>query len=91
MDSYYKYPLSAFYLGDYDNHKIVDEVANDMEKVDYLIIQNDDNHYANFFNHLSSYDNMLRIDKFRNLLENDFELDTLLDGRYYIYDRKKVK
>lgn len=91
IDSYYKYPLSAFYLGDFDNHNIVDEVANDMEKVDYLIIQNDDNHYANFFNHLSSYDNMLRIDKFRNLLENDFELDTLLDGRYYIYDRKKVK
>lgn len=91
IESYYKYPLSAFYLGDFDNQGIVEEVAKDMEKVDYLIIQNDDNHYANFFNHLSSYDNMMRIVRFRNLLENDFELDTLLDGRYYIYDRKKVE
>ncbi len=88
-ESYYKYPLSAFYLGDYDNQVVVNEVAKDMEKVDYLIIQNDDNHYANFFNHLSSYDNMMRIERFKNLLENDFELDTLLDDRYYIYDRKK--
>lgn len=89
MDSYYKYPLSVFYLGDYESEKIIDGVIDDMKKVDYLIIQNDDNHYANFFNNLSSYDNMMRIDEFRNLLENEFVLDTLLDNRYYIYNKLK--
>ena len=34
---------------------------------------------------------MMRINRFKNLLDDDFEMDTLLDGRYYIYDRKKVE
>lgn len=88
VDSYYKFPLSAFYLGDYENSRIRIEVLHDMRNKDYLIVQNDDNHYENFFNELSSYDNMMRIDEFRNLITKDFELDTLLDGRYYIYNRK---
>ncbi|MER3329057.1 MAG: hypothetical protein RIF34_05710, partial [Candidatus Kapaibacterium sp.] len=88
VDNYYKYPLSAFYLGEYEHREITEEVVGDMRKVDYLIVQNDDSHYENFFNLGSSYPNMMRIDKFRNLLISDFELDTLLDGRYYIYTKK---
>ena len=87
-ESKYKYPQSAFYLAEYENRLLRDEVISDLKSIDYLIIQNDDNHFVSFFNELSSYDNMMRIDEFRNLITNDFELDTLLDGRYYIYNRK---
>ena len=91
VNKYYKYPLSAFYLGEYESDKVVNEVANDMTKVDYLIIQNDDSHYANFFNSLSSYDNMMRIERFRNLLEKEFVQDTIIDGRYLIFKHKRTE
>lgn len=88
--TYYKYPLSAFYLGEYPHKSIINEVTNDMKKLDYLIIQNDDNHFGNFFNYKSSLENFNRIKEFKSLLNERFELDTIIDGRYYIYKNDKL-
>lgn len=82
-----KYPQSAFYLAEYSNERVKNEVISQIQKTDYLIIQNDDNHYISFFNHGSSYDNFIRIDSFKNLLANNFNQDTTIDGRYVIFKR----
>lgn len=89
-NSYYKYPQSAFYLADYENKNIQQNFTRDLIKTDYFILQNDDNHYVSFFNYKSSLENFNRIKEFKSLLNERFELDTIIDGRYYIYKNDKL-
>lgn len=81
----YKYPQSAFYLAEYKNNRVLNDFKNDLKKCDYFILQNDDNHYVSFFNHKSSLGNFNRIKELRSILNSSFRLDTIVDGRYYIY------
>lgn len=89
--SNYKYPQSAFYLAEYENKHLLGQVIKDINKVDYLIMQNDDNHYISFFNYGSSYDNAMRIVEIKNELENHFTQDTIIDGRYLIFKHNRIE
>jgi hypothetical protein len=89
-NSHYKYPQSAFYLAEYDNKHVKSEFKRDLQKVDYFIVQNNDEHYVSFFNYGSSYDNLFRDSSLKSLVEQNFTLDTIIADCYLIYTKKPL-
>lgn len=87
----YKYPQSAFYLAEYDNKEIVEEVAKDIRNMDYIIAQNDDGHLISFFNFLSSYENLKKKEILWNEIQTNFVRDTIIDNRYIVFKKSNLQ
>lgn len=87
----YKFPHSAFHLSPKAPLSYKSAFEEDLHDANIIAIDNSDDIYMIFLSNGSSYDLFFADTNYRNYLNENFNLDTILLDRYYIYIRKEKK
>lgn len=86
----YKFPHSAFHLSPIAPELYKKAFEMDLHDADIVAIDSSDSIYMIFLSEGSSYDLFFKNQEYKDYLERNFSLDTVLLERYFIYKRNKI-
>lgn len=87
FDYKYKFPHSAFHLSPKAPLSYKKAFEEDLHDANIIAIDNSDDIYMIFLSEGSSYDLFFGEKKYKEYLDENFTLDTILTDRYFIYER----
>ena len=87
FDYKYKFPHSAFHLSPKAPMSYKKAFEEDLHDANIIAIDSSDDIFMIFLSEGSSYDLFFGEEKYKEYIEQNFNLDTILMDRYFIYER----
>jgi hypothetical protein len=90
FDYKYKFPHSAFHLSPKAPELYKKAFEEDLHDANIIAIDSSDDIYMIFLSEGSSYDLFFKNQEYKDYMKENFDLDTILLNRYFIYKRKTI-